>query len=69
MFGAVSVGTGALIDGHGEPSLPIGGGGNRHERDRVRNPGAGRVGQGDRSHDGAVITLSTRGRHSRGRAD
>ncbi len=65
VFRAEAVGTGGLIDGHGKASFAIGGGGNGHERDRVRDPGAGRVRQGDRSHDRLIITVSTRGRHSR----
>lgn len=67
MLGAVAVDRAEwLVDGHGETSssasvAALGGGRDGHECDRVRDPWARRVRQGQRRDDGLVVTVTAAG--------
>lgn len=63
-----------LLHGHGEAAAPpsVGALGQRrdgHQRDGVRDPGAGRVRLGDRRHDGLVVAVAAGGGGGRGGAE
>lgn len=65
VVGPTPIGAAALIDGHGDATLAVGGGGDGHQRDSVRDPGARGVREdllNDRSHNRLVIAAPTRGK-------